>query len=51
MTAVEMKTCPKCGKTKKADVDFYKRKDGSRTDLCKSCLTMHIDNFDPDTFL
>lgn len=51
MTVVEMKTCPKCGKTKKADIDFYKRKDGSRTDLCKSCLTMHIDNFDPDTFL
>lgn len=26
-------------------------RDGSRCDLCKSCLTMHIDNRKPDTFL
>ena len=51
MAAVEMKTCTKCGKTKKAETEFYKRKDGTRVDLCKSCLTMHIDNYNPDTFL
>ena len=26
-------------------------KTGTRMDLCKKCLTMHIDNFDPSTFL
>ena len=45
-----LKTCQKCGKTFKED-NFYKNKDGSRTDLCKKCLTMHIDNFNPDTFV
>lgn len=42
--------CTKCGKPKK-DTDFYKMKDGSRFDMCKTCLTMHIDNRDPKTFL
>ena len=44
------KTCMKCGKTMKED-NFYTYKDGTKTELCKSCLTMHIDNFNPDTFL
>ena len=35
----------------KADTQFYLRKDGTRMDLCKQCLTLHIDNFDPSTFL
>jgi hypothetical protein len=30
---------------------FYTYKNGSKTELCKKCLTMHIDNFDPETFL
>ena len=30
---------------------FYTYKDGSKTKMCKNCLTMHIDNFDPETFL
>ena len=30
---------------------FYTYKDGRKTELCKKCLTMHIDNFNPDTFL
>ena len=46
----EFKTCQKCGKTMKID-QFYQRKDGSKMDLCKKCLTMHIDNFNPETFL
>ena len=46
----EFKTCQKCGKTMKVD-QFYQRKDGSKMDLCKKCLTMHIDNFNPETFL
>ena len=47
----EMKTCEKCGKTMDANTQFYQYKDGSKTELCKKCLTMHIDNFNPDTYL
>lgn len=43
------KTCIKCGKTKK-ETEFFKMKTGERCNLCKSCLTMHIDNRKPDTF-
>lgn len=42
--------CEKCCK----DMDegqFYTYKDGRKTELCKKCLTMHIDNFNPDTFM
>ena len=46
----EFKVCQKCGKVMKKN-QFYKRKDGTETDLCKKCLTMHINNFDPETFL
>ena len=31
--------------------NFYTYKDGRKTELCKKCLTMHIDNFNPETFL
>lgn len=46
----DVQVCVKCGKTKKS-TDFYKMRDGSRCDMCKACLTMHIDNRQPDTFL
>ena len=46
-----VKACLKCGKVMDEDAKFYQRKDGSKTDLCKACLTMHIDNFNPETFL
>ena len=42
--------CEKCHKTM-TDVNFYTYKDGKKTEMCKKCLTMHIDNFNPDTFL
>lgn len=42
--------CEKCGKAMEGG-KFYQKKDGSKTKLCKNCLTMHIDNFDPSTFL
>ena len=42
--------CPKCKKSMDDD-NFYTHKDGQKTELCKKCLTMHIDNFDPSTFL
>ena len=42
--------CSKCRKLMKED-KFYSYKDGTKVELCKECFTMHIDNFDPDTFL
>ena len=42
--------CSKCRKTM-ASTNFYTYKDGSKCELCKACLTMHINNFEPDTFL
>lgn len=42
--------CAKCGKTMD-EGQFYTYRDGSKVELCKKCLTMHIDNFDPDTFV
>jgi len=42
--------CSKCGKTM-AVSNFYTYKDGSKCELCKACLTMHVNNFDTSTFL
>lgn len=41
--------CIKCGKDKR-ETDFFMDKNHERMDICKSCLTMHIDNRKPDTF-
>jgi hypothetical protein len=30
---------------------FYTYKNGSKTELCKKCLTMHVDPFNPDTYV
>lgn len=43
-------TCEKCYKTMNEN-QFYTYKDGRKTEMCKKCMTMHIDNFNPDTFL
>lgn len=45
-----MVACEKCLKMMD-DGQFYTHKDGSKTKLCKKCLTMHINNFEEDTFL
>lgn len=45
-----MPFCQKCQKTLK-DVAFYTYKDGTKTELCKKCLTMHVDPYKPETFL
>lgn len=42
--------CSKCRRTL-IEGSFYKKRDGTYCDLCKKCLTMHINNFEPDTFL
>lgn len=51
----ESMVCAKCKKVLKAN-DFYKsnnleRYPLGRVDTCKQCLTMHIDNWDPNTFI
>ena len=42
--------CEKCDKLMN-EIQFYTYRDGRKTELCKKCLTMHIDNYDPETFL
>lgn len=47
--------CKKCNKTKRAE-EFYgshnlEKYPEGKLDLCKDCLTMHVDNWNPDTYL
>lgn len=42
--------CDKCQKTMNED-SFYTYKNGDKAELCKKCMTMHINNFEPSTFL
>ena len=42
--------CQKCHKTMN-DTQFYTYKNGDKTEMCKNCLTLHVNNFAPDTFL
>ena len=42
--------CTKCGKWM-GETEFFTYKDGTKTEMCKKCLTMHIDNFDESTYL
>ena len=51
MSSGVLKTCQKCGRSLDEELQFYLRKNGTRADLCKKCLTMHVDNYDPETFL
>ena len=47
---MESYTCEKCKKTMN-ETNFFTYKDGKKTELCKKCMTMHIDNFDESTYL
>ena len=42
--------CEKCNKTMDEN-NFYTYRDGRKTELCKKCLTMHVDNFNPETYV
>lgn len=44
------KICENCHRQME-DTNFYTYKNGQKTELCKRCLTMHVDNFDEETFL
>ena len=41
--------CQRCGK-KIASDNFYTYRDGSKCEICKPCITAHVDNFSPPTF-
>lgn len=43
-------TCSKCGRTKEQTM-FYTYKDGSKPQMCKQCMLMHVDIWDPQTFV
>ena len=42
--------CEKCRKTM-SEKQFYTLRDGSKMELCKACLTMHVNNWEPETYL
>ncbi|AXF52468.1 MAG: hypothetical protein [Caudoviricetes sp.] len=41
--------CQKCGKSM-SEKNFYMDRQGNHIDVCKKCLTLHFDPFDPETF-
>lgn len=41
--------CQKCNKDME-EINFYKYRDGSYVELCKKCLTLHVNVFEPATF-
>lgn len=41
--------CSKCNLTKAGPM-FYTYRDGSKMEICKNCLTRHLDNFDEKTY-
>ena len=44
------KKCSKCQRVME-DTKFYSKKNGDKFDMCKQCLTMHVDNYNEDTYL
>ena len=53
---IEQIYCEKCNRTK-SEEEFYlsnnieKYPNGGKMNMCKKCLTMHVDNWNPDTYL
>lgn len=42
--------CTKCKKVMD-EKQFYTYRDGTKVEMCKKCLTMHMNCFEPDTFV
>ena len=47
--------CKKCGRTK-ASKEFYQSHNTEKypsgyLDFCKDCFTMHVDNYNPETYI
>lgn len=49
MAEAPKRFCPRCRKTI-ADTNFYTYKDKRKAELCKPCMTAHVNNWDPDSF-
>ena len=54
-TGMEQRFCSKCKKTMNID-NFYQSKNEEKypdkyLNICKKCLTMHVNNWDPNTYL
>lgn len=45
-----MKICAKCGKPRDEEKYFYSYRNGRKAEQCKDCLTMFVNNFQPETF-
>lgn len=50
MVGNEKIMCSKCKKTL-ATSSFFTQKDGTKADMCKKCMSMHVDSSNPETFL
>lgn len=50
MEKEDIYVCGKCGRAYKQKAKFYQYRDGRLSALCKNCLSMHVNNFDPETF-
>ena len=44
------KVCEKCGRTKE-EVMFYTYKNGEKCEICKQCTLMHVNVWEPQTFV
>ena len=46
------KTCPKCGRTLE-EIKFFSYRDDRKKKypICKDCVKMYIDDYNPDTFV
>lgn len=44
------KMCENCHREME-DTNFYTYNNGEKTEMCKSCMTLHVDNFDPETYI
>lgn len=48
--ATEKLRCINCGRLLN-EGQFYTYRDGHKTEMCKACLTLHVDNFDQSTYV
>ncbi len=45
------KVCQKCKKAKNENLYFYTLKNGQKSSMCKQCQTLHVNAFEPNTFM
>lgn len=48
--AVAKRYCPKCKRSMEEKTQWYKKRNGEYPELCKQCLTLHVENDKPDTY-